>query len=144
MLIGEYAHTIDPKKRISIPSKLRKDFGASAVITRGLDSCLFVFPIVEWQRLAEKIGTMSFAQQDSRGFTRLILSGAIEAELDSLGRILIPDYLMEYAKLDKDAIIAGVFNRLEIWDATRWGSYKSQLESKSDDIAQKLGELGMI
>lgn len=144
MLIGEYAHTIDPKKRISIPSKLRKDFGASAVLTRGLDSCLFLFPIIEWQKLAEKIGSMSFAQQDSRAFNRLILSGAVEVELDSLGRILIPDYLREYAKLDKDAVITGVFNRVEIWDSQRWGGYKSQLESKSDDIAQKLGELGII
>lgn len=144
MLIGEYAHTIDPKKRISLPSKLRRDFGDSAVITRGLDSCLFVFPINEWQKLAEKIGSISFANPDNRAFNRLILSGAIEVDLDSLGRILIPDYLRDYAKLDKNAIIAGVYTRLEIWDSERWLSYKSQLETKSDEIAQKLGDLGVV
>ena len=144
MFIGEYAHTIDPKKRLSIPSKLRKEIGDVAVLTRGLDACLFMFTTVQWAALAEKIGAMSFAQQDSRGFTRLLLSGAVEVEIDSLGRILIPDFLRDYAKLEKDAVIAGVYNRLEIWDAARWTEYKSRIEQQSDQIAQKLGELGII
>ncbi len=144
MLIGEYSHTIDPKKRLSIPAKLRKEIGAKAIITRGLDNCLFLFPAHAWEELAQKIGALSFAQHDTRAFMRLMLSGATEVEVDQLGRILIPDYLRNYAFLDKEAIVAGLFNRLEIWDARRWQDYKATLEKNSDGIAQKLGELGMI
>jgi MraZ protein len=144
MLIGEYQHAIDPKKRLSIPSKLRKEIGAKAILTRGLDNCLFLFPLQEWQQLAEKLGNLPFGQQDTRAFVRLMLSGAVEVELDQLGRILIPDYLRDYALLSKDAVVAGLFNRLEIWDKNRWEEYKKNLEKNSDRIAEKLGELGVI
>ena len=93
MLIGEYLHTIDEKKRLAIPSKLRRELGTRAVITRGLDNCLFVFPSKEWQKLAEKLSNLPIGQKDSRGFSRMMLSGASEVDLDGLGRVLIPDYL---------------------------------------------------
>jgi len=143
MLIGEYKHTIDAKKRLSIPSKFRKELGEGAVITRGLDNCLFVFPSESWQKLAEKLGNMPLVQQDSRSFARLLLSGAMEVDFDSLGRILIPEYLKGYAKLNKSAVVAGLYNRLEIWDEKKWDRYKSDLEKNSDKIAEKLRELGI-
>src|SRR3989338_6504293 len=144
MLIGEYTHTIDQKRRLAIPSKLRREIGEKAVLTRGLDNCLFLFSMKEWEQLAEKLGKLPFGQQDTRGFVRLLLSGAVEVENDQLGRILIPDYLKDYAQLKKRVIIAGLFNRLEIWDEERWQSYKNNLEKESDRIAEKLGELGVI
>ncbi len=144
MLIGEYQHTIDPKKRISIPAKLRKEIGDKAVLTRGLDNCLFLFPLKEWDKLAEKLGTLPLGQQDTRGFVRLLLSGAVEVEFDQLGRILMPDYLRDYAGLSKSAVVAGLFNRLEIWDEEKWTAYKKNLEKNGDRIAEKLGELGIV
>ena len=143
MLIGEYKHTIDPKKRLSIPSKFRKELGEGAVITRGLDNCLFVFPSAYWRQLAEKLGNMPLVQQDSRSFARLLLSGAMEVEFDSLGRIVVPEYLKNYAGLGKTAVVAGLYTRLEIWDESRWEQYKANLEKNSDSIAEKLGELGI-
>ena len=144
MLIGEYKHLIDAKKRLSIPVKLRKEIGDRAVLTRGLDNCLFLFTINEWEQLAEKLGKLPFGQQDTRSFVRLLLSGASEVELDQLGRILIPDFLKDYAVLKRSVVITGLFNRLEIWDEERWTNYKNNLEKNSDRIAEKLGELGVI
>lgn len=144
MLIGEYKHNLDPKKRLAIPAKLRKELGEGAVLTRGLDSCLFVFPIKQWHVLAEKLANLPMGQQDTRSFARLLLSGAVEVEFDGLGRVLIPEYLKLYAGLNKQAVIAGLYNRLEIWDEAKWETYKANLEKNSDSIAQKLGELGFI
>ncbi|MBI2063581.1 MAG: division/cell wall cluster transcriptional repressor MraZ [Candidatus Yanofskybacteria bacterium] len=144
MFIGEYKHTIDSKKRLAIPVKFRKELGDKAMLTRGLDGCLFVFPLREWEQLAEKLGRLPFGQQDSRGFARLLLAGALEVEFDQLGRILVPDFLKDYAALKKEVVIAGLFNKLEIWDGARWSSYKANLEKNSDRIAEKLGELGII
>ena len=144
MLIGEYKHSIDNKKRLAIPSKLRKELGKKAVLTRGLDNCLFLFTAEEWNKLASKLGSLSFSQQDSRSFVRLLLSGASEVDVDSLGRILVPDYLKEYAGLDKKVVVAGLYNRLEIWDDKKWDAYKKDIEKKSDSIAEKLGDLGVI
>ena len=143
MLIGEYKHNLDAKKRLSIPSKFRKELGEGAVITRGLDNCLFVFPSEYWAKLAERLGNMPLVQQDSRAFARLLLSGAAEVDFDSLGRILVPEYLKSYAGLKKIAVVAGVYNRLEIWDDEKWENYKANLEKNSDSIAEKLRELGI-
>ena len=118
--------------------------GDGAVLTRGLDNCLFVFPLQSWKPFAEMLAGLSMAKQDTRSFSRLFLSGAVEVEFDSLGRILIPDNLKQYAGLQKIAVIAGLFNRLEIWDEEKWNIYKSNLEKNSDSIAEKLGELGII
>lgn len=143
MLIGEYSHTIDAKKRLAIPSKLRKELGVKAVITRGLDNCLFVYPSKEWQKLVEKLSALPFGEKNSRSFVRLILAGASETDLDSLGRILVPDYLKNYAQLKKSVIIAGVYNRLEIWDKAKWEIFKQQSEKEVDNMAERLGELGV-
>ena len=144
MLIGEYKHNVDPKKRLSIPARMRRDTGDKVVITRGLDNCLFLFPMSEWDKLATKLGELPMGQQNTRGFVRLMLSGAVEVELDQLGRVLLPDYLKEYAGIDKSATIVGVFNRLEIWDSKVWDEYKGDIEKNSDKIAEKLGELGVV
>jgi len=143
MLIGEYKHTIDSKKRLALPSKLRKELGPKVVITRGLDNCLFVFPLSQWNKLVEKLGELPIGQKDNRGFTRLMLAGASETRLDGLGRILIPDYLKQYADLKKSVIIAGLFNRLEIWSESRWKLFKQSTEKEVDNIAERLGELGV-
>ncbi len=143
MLIGEYKHNIDAKKRLSIPSKFRKELGEGAVITRGLDNCLFVFPRDQWAKLADKLANAPLVRQDSRSFSRLLLSGAMEVDFDSLGRILIPEYLRNYAGLKKTAIVAGLMTRLEVWDDAKWEQYKTNLEKNSDSIAEKLGELGI-
>src|SRR3989344_4067128 len=144
MLIGEYKHNLDPKKRLSIPSKFRKELGEDAVLTRGLDNCLFVFPSQSWKPFAEMLAGLSMAKQDTRSFARLFLSGAVEVEFDSLGRILVPEHLKKYADLNKSIVVAGLFNRLEIWDEDRWNNYRANLEKNSDAIAEKLGELGII
>lgn len=143
MLIGEYTHIIDDKKRLAIPSKIRKELGAKAVITRGLDNCLFVFPSKEWQKLVEKLSNLPIGQKDTRGFSRLMLAGASEVDLDTLGRVLVPDYLREYAQLKKNVVIAGIYNRLEIWDEVKWNTFKNQSEKEVDNIAERLGELGV-
>ena len=143
MLIGEYKHTIDNKKRLAIPSKLRREIGARMVITRGLDNCLFVFPLNQWNKLVEKLSQLPLGQKDSRGFVRLMLAGASEVEIDKLGRILIPDYLKTYAGLKKNVVIVGVYNRLEIWDETKWKLFSKTTEKEVDNMAERLGELGI-
>lgn len=144
MLVGEYKHAIDAKKRLSIPSKFRKEIGEKAVLTRGLDNCLFLFPMKEWEQLAEKLGNLPLSQQDTRAFARLMLAGASEVEMDQLGRALIPDFLKNYAGLKKNVVITGLHKRLEIWDEEKWNIYKADIEKNSDRIAEKLGELGVI
>ncbi|MDE2001295.1 MAG: division/cell wall cluster transcriptional repressor MraZ [Patescibacteria group bacterium] len=143
MFIGEYNHTVDQKGRIAVPVKFRLSLGAGAIVTRGLDHCLFVFEKGEWEKLAQKLIAMPIAQSNSRAFARLMLAGAMEAELDAQGRILLPDYLREYASLGKRAVVAGLYNRLEIWDEKAWSQYKEKTEASGDDIAEKLGSLGI-
>jgi MraZ protein len=143
MLIGEYRHTIDTKKRLAIPSRLRRELGSKAVITRGLDNCLFIFPLSQWNKLVEKLSKLPLGQKDTRGFIRLMLAGAGEVKLDQLGRILIPDYLKQYAGLKKNIVIAGVYNRLEIWDEAKWNLFKQSTEKEVDNMAERLGELGV-
>ena len=144
MFIGEYIHSIDNKKRLAIPARFRKEFGEKAILTRGLDNCLFLYPLQEWQRFSEKLGQLSMGQANTRSFARLMLAGASEVDFDNLGRILIPDYLKNYADLKKKIIVAGVLNRLEIWDREKWEKYKEEIEKNTDAIAEKLGELGLI
>ena len=142
MLIGEFKHTLDAKKRVALPAKLRKELGKNAVITRGLDKCLFVYPFKEWEKVAEKLSNLPVGQAVNRSFVRLFLAGAAYVEIDQLGRILIPDYLKEYAGLSEKVVIAGVYKRLEVWDATRWDIYKRETENQADVLAEKLGEIG--
>ena len=143
MLIGEYVHTIDPKRRFAVPAKMRKELGDQAILTRGLNNCLFLYPMHQWQKLTDKLIQLPVGQGDTRSFLRLLFSGAVEVEFDQLGRILVPDYLRLYAGLKQRVVIAGVFDRLEIWDADRWEAYKTDVEKNTDMIAEKLGELGL-
>lgn len=143
MFIGEYTYSIDEKKRLAIPAKFRQLLGKKAVITRGLDQCLFLYPVKEWQNLATKLSKLPLSQADARGFARLMLTGAMDAKLDNLGRILVPDYLKDYAQLKKKVVIAGVFNRIEIWDEGKWQEYKNKTEMAVGDIAERLKELGV-
>ena len=143
MFIGEYSHALDAKKRLAVPAKVRKELGSTAILTRGLDSCLFLYPMSEWQKLTEKLSALPMGQGDTRSFLRLMLAGAVEVELDQLGRILVPDYLKSYASLGSRVTIAGVYNRLEIWDSERWEKYKQDVEKNTDMIAEKLGEMGL-
>lgn len=143
MFIGEYTYSIDEKKRLAIPAKFRQLLGKQAIITRGLDSCLFLYPNKEWRILALKLSKLPLAQADARGFARLMLTGAMDAKLDSLGRILIPDYLKRYSQLTKKVVIAGVYNRIEIWDEKKWQEYKKKTEMAVGDIAERLKELGV-
>ncbi len=144
MLIGEYKHTLDPKKRLSLPSKWRKELGKKLVITRGLDNCLFVYPKKEWEKITEKIGQLPLGQADTRSFNRFFLSGAVEVEIDSVGRILVPDFLKSFATLDTKVVLAGIHDRIEIWDENKWEAYKRTIENKADALAEKLGEVGVL
>jgi len=143
MFIGEFSHNLDSKGRMAIPAKFRQKLTGGAIITRGLDHCLFVFTNKDWEILAQKLIALPLAQANSRAFVRLMLAGATDVELDKQGRILIPDYLREYAGLKKQAIVAGLYNRIEIWDSEAWKQYKTKTESQSDEIAEKLSELGI-
>ena len=143
MFIGEYTYKMDQRKRLAIPVKFRKVLGKKAVITQGLDSCLFLYPLREWKILAEKLSRLPLSQADARGFARIMLAGAMSVSLDNLGRVLIPDYLKEYAGLSKNVIIAGLFNRVEIWDERKWKMYKTKTEKEVGDIAERLKELGV-
>lgn len=143
MFIGEFQHNLDSKGRIAVPAKFRAKLSGGVIITRGLDHCLFIFSSKEWEALAQKLISLPLAQANSRAFVRLMLAGAMDGELDKQGRILIPDYLREYANLKKQIIIAGLYNRIEIWDSEDWKQYKTKTESQSDEIAEKLSELGI-
>lgn len=143
MFLGEFKHTIDNKGRLAIPAKFRASLSGGAIITRGLDKCLFLFPQKEWDILANKLVNLPLSQSDSRAFVRLMLAGAGDVEFDAQGRILIPENLRNYAQLSKKIIVTGLYNRIEIWDEDEWSRYKSKTESASDEIAEKLGQLGI-
>ena len=143
MFIGEYTYSIDEKKRLAIPPKFRQLLGKRVVITRGLDQCLFLYPQKEWESLAKKLSQLPLSQSDARGFARLMLTGAMEVNFDNLGRILVPDYLKGYALLKKRVIIAGVFNRIEVWDEKIWKQYKTKTQKEVGDIAERLKTLGV-
>lgn len=144
LLIGEYEHTLDEKKRISLPKTFRAGLGKRVVMTRGLDNCLVVYSRSSWEKMAEKLQSLSFVDADTRGFNRFILSGAAEVDVDGVGRILIPDHQKAYAELKKRVVFAGVSDRVEIWDAERWHNYKKRIDKDAERMAQKLGEIGAL
>ncbi len=144
MLIGEYLHTLDSKKRLSLPTKFRKVVGRKVVITRGLDQCLFMFPLATWSGIAGKLQQLPFGQADTRGISRFILAGASESEVDGAGRILIPDFLKEFADLRSRVVLAGVSDRVEIWNDKTWEEYKRRIEKSAEGMAQTLGDLGIL
>jgi len=142
VFIGEYKHTIDEKGRTSIPSKFRGELASGCVVTRGLDKCLWIYPLQEWQNLAEKIADLPITQKNARSFSRLMLAGASDLELDRIGRINLPSYLRDYAKIKKDVAIVGVYNRVEIWPADVWSNFKKEMEESGDEVAESLSEIG--
>lgn len=143
MFIGEYQHNVDSKKRLALPSKFRKELGAKVVVTRGLDKCLFVYPLKTWKDIAEKLGTLPMGESGTRSFVRLMLAGASDVDMDSQGRVLLPEYLKEYAGLEKEVVVAGLFNRLEVWNENNWKEYRTKAEANTDEIAEQLGRLGV-
>lgn len=139
MLIGEYRHSVDGKGRLAIPVKFRTGLSKGLVVTRGVDRCLFVYPAETWKKLAGRLSSLPMNQKNTRAFLRLMLAGAMDAALDAQGRVMLPDYLRAYAGLGKNVVIAGVYDRLEIWDETGWRRYTKDAEQHSQDIAEAVG-----
>ncbi len=144
MLIGEFTHTFDDKKRLSLPAKFRAELGKKIIITPGLDNCLFAFTLKEWKAIADKLNQSSMLQSDARSFNRYMFGGAVEADVDSIGRILIPDFLKDRANLKGKAVVIGVQNRVEIWNEKAWLDYKSVVEKQADALAERLGQIGVL
>ncbi len=141
MFIGEYNHSFDDKGRVAIPAKFRHLLRGGAVVTRGLDSCLVIYPKKEWSKLADKISALPFNKANDRSLARFILAGAMEIEFDSQGRVTVPEYLRSFASISKKAVVAGLYNRLEIWNEAAWEKLKTATEKQSNDIAEALGEI---
>jgi MraZ protein len=143
MLIGEYIHTIDEKNRVSLPAKFRKEMGKKVIITPGLDQCLFIFTTKEWvkvsKRLSDSDSDLSFLKKDKRSFNRFMFGRASEVEIDTIGRILIPDFLKERINLTGKAVLVGVEDRVEVWNEKTWSEYKKVVEQEADQLAEKLG-----
>ena len=144
MLIGEYTHTIDIKKRVSLPTKFRSVLGKKMIMTKGADNCVYVYPLTEWKKWSEKLSKLSMGSTDQRKYKRLMTTGAAEVEVDSVGRVLIPDFLKIYAGLKMKVVFTGVGNYAEIWDEKAWRTYREKIENQVDVLAEKLGELGAI
>lgn len=144
MLIGEFRHSLDQKKRVALPASWRRRLGRRVVLTRGLDVCLFVYPTKSWAAIMNKLARLAQGQADTRSFVRFLLAGAVETEVDAMGRILVPDFLKTFAGLKTKVVIAGVNDRLEIWDEDRWQSQTRKMERQADLLAEKLGEIGMF
>ncbi|MFD2116231.1 division/cell wall cluster transcriptional repressor MraZ [Paenibacillus yanchengensis] len=138
MFMGEYQHTIDDKGRLIIPSKFREALGPVFVATRGLDNCLFVYPMEEWKVMEEKLRALPLMKADARAFTRFFFSGAAECELDKQGRVNIPAQLRQYAQLDKDCMVLGISGRVEIWSKQLWDGYYEQSAEAYNDMAEQL------
>ena len=143
MLIGQYEHTIDAKKRLALPAKFRGELGDKVIITKGVENCLVVYTEKEFVIMSEKLSNLTISQPEARSFTRTMLAGAMEVTLDKLGRILVPDYLKKYAGLSKNVVICGLSNRLEIWDSENWDVLTKEAEKGVSDIVSKLGGLGI-
>jgi MraZ protein len=138
MFRGEFQHSLDAKGRVIIPSRLRESLGDRFVVTRGMDKCLFVYPAARWTRLEQQLSKQPFTRKDYRDFNRLFFSGAMEIEPDKQGRVLIPQYLREYAEIDKDVMIVGVADRVEIWDVAGWKKFFDETDKNYAALAEKL------
>jgi len=143
MFIGEYTLSIDEKGRLSVPVKFRADLKGKAVVTRGLDNSLFLYSISEWAKLAERLSTLPISKANTRAFARLMLSGAMDCEMDGAGRIVLPEYLRDFAKINKRVVVTGMYNRMEVWSEEAWKRYKKNTEKDSTKIAEQLGEIGI-
>ncbi|MBH0170676.1 MAG: division/cell wall cluster transcriptional repressor MraZ [Bacillota bacterium] len=138
MFMGEYQHSIDEKGRMIIPSKFREELGTEFILTRGLDQCVFGYPLNEWKVIEDKLKSLPFTKKDARAFTRFFFSGAAECQLDKQGRVNIASPLRDYAKLEKDCVVIGVSNRIEIWSKSIWEEYFSKSEDSFGEIAESL------
>lgn len=143
MFIGEYQHTLDPKNRVIMPSKFREKLGDSFVMTKGLDNCLFVYSSEEWSIVEDKLKALPMTNKDARAFVRFFFAGACECELDKQGRILMPNNLKEYAKIDKELVIIGVSTRIEIWSRDEWNKFNNDANISYEDVAEKMSQLGI-
>lgn len=138
MFMGEYQHTIDVKGRMIVPAKFRESLGETFVLTRGLDQCIFGYPMEEWRKLEEKLKDLPMTKKDARAFARFFFSGATEVELDKQGRINIPSTLTQYANLEKECVVLGVSNKIEIWAKDAWENYFNESSESFDEIAENL------
>ena len=143
LLIGEYAHSIDAKGRLIMPAKLKEDIGEKFVITKGLDGCLFVYSQKEWKNFEEKLRAFPLTNKDARALMRFFLAGAMECEIDKQGRFLITSNLRDFAGLEKEVIIVGVLNKIEIWSKDKWTAYTEKENLEADEIAEKMSNLGI-
>ncbi len=143
MFMGEFNHSVDEKGRLIMPAKFREGLGLNFVITKGLDNCLFVYPKAEWQNLEAKLKSLPVTNTSARAFSRFFFSGATEAELDKQGRVLLPPNLRDYSKLDRDVVVIGVSNRVEIWSKAEWERYIQQADESFEEIAEKIVDLGI-
>lgn len=144
MLIGEYTHTMDDKNRVSLPAKFRKEMGKKVILAPGLDGCVSMYTETEWKKFSERLSEGSVLRSDDRNFNRYIFGGAIESDVDTAGRILIPDFLKEKASLGTKISIIGVQNRAELWNEKKWKEFKKSVESQADTLAEKLGQIGVL
>ena len=136
--MGEYHHSIDEKERIVIPSRFREELKDTFVITRGIENCLFIYSLEEWKKITDKLETLPFTKKDARQFIRFFPSGATEAQFDKQGRIVITTPLLEYAKIEKDCVIIGAGERLEIWSENAWNNFFNEASTGMSDIAENL------
>ena len=143
MFLGEFEHSLDDKGRLAIPAKFRPELGQGLVLTRGLDRCLFAWPMAEWQTVADKLGRLSLMHAEARRLQRLLFAGAVDTQLDRLGRVLVPAFLRGYAGLQDAVVVAGVLNRIEIWDRGQWADERTAAEEQSAELAEHLSELGL-
>ncbi|OGI82777.1 division/cell wall cluster transcriptional repressor MraZ [Candidatus Nomurabacteria bacterium RIFCSPLOWO2_12_FULL_44_11] len=146
MLIGEYIHTIDEKNRVSVPFKFRKKLGKKIIITPGLGQCLFIFTTKEWEKVSKKLSDsdsdLSFLRADQRSFNRYMFGRAAEVEIDSIGRMLLPEFLQDGIKLRDKAAIIGVKDRVEVWNEKAWREQKEKVSKEAEDLAEKLAGQG--
>ena len=144
MLIGEYIHTLDEKKRLSLPVKFRKEMGKKIVLTSGLDNCIWIFTMNQWKSISVKLSQANLLRADNRSFNRYMFGSATEVEVDALGRMLVPEFLVERANLKGKVALVGVQDRVEIWNEEAWKTYRKVVEKEADQLAEKLGNAGML
>lgn len=143
MFIGEYNHSLDSKGRVAVPAKFRIALKKGAVVTKGLDNCLFLYSKEQFKEIAKKFAALPISQAKARAFARHMLAGAMDVEFDNQGRITLPEYLRKFSSLKKKVVIAGLYDHLEIWDESTWDKYKGESEKNSNAIAEALGDLGI-
>lgn len=141
MFIGQYTHNLDDKGRLAIPAKFRSLLKKGAVITKGLDNCLFLYPKDQFTKMAEKFANLPMGKSQVRALARHMIGGAIDVEFDNQGRVTLPAHLRFFADLNKNTVISGLYNHIEIWNEEKWGGYKEEIEKNSNEIAEALGDL---